>query len=98
MLPDSVVSRLLRENSVLGLIMRAGTINRVFYFNIDIVEGPDNLIDFSLGAATAQSTTGTDWDEITDSAGRYHLEPEDEDVIYHTFFGIYPRHAWLYRT
>ncbi|MCL0050431.1 hypothetical protein M1N22_01065, partial [Dehalococcoidia bacterium] len=76
------------------------------YFKIKTVEGPINLKSYALGAvgggvagtaALAQSVTGTGWDEIKDAAGRYWLEPEFDNILFHSFFGIDPDYAWVYR-
>jgi hypothetical protein len=97
MLPKETAARLFGEGDVIGLKMKTGSEKRVFYFQVETIEGPNDLADYSLGAAAATNTTGTDWDEITDSQGRYHLEPEFEKVLYQFFFGISPASAWVYR-
>lgn len=97
MLPSDVVSKYLHERDILGLIMKYGSEKRVAYFEVQLVEYPNNLTDHSLGTANAQNVTGTDWDEVQDSSSRYILEPEQERVIYHFFYGISPGQAWVYR-
>jgi hypothetical protein len=99
-LPAEVVKRLLEEGDVLGLKMGTPGNNGVpqlYYFLIDTKEGPNDLEDYSLGSATGQNTTGTDWSEITDSQGRYLLEPEFEGNIFQVYYGVYPSYAWIYR-
>lgn len=97
MLPSSVIDRLLREDQVLGLLMKRDGSKRTIYFRIETAEGPNDLMDFSLGAATAQAVAGTGWSEIQDSASRYYLEPGSQKIIYHFFFGVSPGQAWIYR-
>ena len=97
MLPSDVVKRFLAEKQILGLRMKRDSMPRTLYFEVEVAEGPDDLANFSLGAATAQSATGTGWDEIQDSASRYWLEPASERVIYQFFFGVAPGQAWIYR-
>lgn len=97
MLPSEVVSRLFAERDVLGLTMMVGAgEKRTAFWRIDTVEGPNDLADHSLGSASAQSTSGTGWNEIVDSQGRYHLESEYEKVVYQIFYGISPGQAWVY--
>jgi len=69
---------------------------RIVYFEVEVVEGPVDLANFSLGAATAQAVAGTGWKEIQDSSSRYWLEPADEKVIYHFFYGVSPGQARVY--
>ena len=97
MLPSNVVVRLLREHEVLGLTMMLGSERRTAYFRVETVEGPNDLGNFSLGAASAQAVAGTGWSEIQDSANRWLLEPEYENIAYHFFFGVSPGQAWIYR-
>lgn len=98
MLPSDVVKRLLNEGEVVGLLMSiAGTERRRFYFQVETAEKPILLADFSLGAATALSATGTGWSEIDDGTGRYHLEPPFEGILYQSFFGVSPGQARIYR-
>lgn len=97
MLPREVIARLLNPQDILGLQMTIGTEKKIVYFTVDTVEGPNDLADFSIGAASALSTTGTGWSEIQDSAGRFILEPEYENIIYQFYIGIAPASAWLYR-
>jgi len=96
MLPIEVVSRFLDERQILGLLMKVDGIRRIIYFETEVVEGPDDLMDFSLGAAVAQATAGTGWKTIQDSSSRYYLEPADDAVIYHFFYGISPGQARVY--
>lgn len=97
MLPREVYERLLGEKGLLGLKMLYDGTKRVFFWQVETIEGPNDLMDYSLGTASAQATAGTGWSEITDSQGRYHVEPEFEKIIYHIFIGISPGQAWLYR-
>jgi len=97
MLSDAIVSRVLKANDMLGLQMKLSNAPRIFYWNIKTVEFPNDLADFSLGAATAFSTTGTGWIEINDANTRYYLEPEFENIIYQFYFGVAPAQAQIYR-
>lgn len=98
MLPSDVIRRLLDEGDIVGLLMSiAGTEKRRFYFQVETAEKPIMLADFSLGAASAMSSTGTGWQEIVDGSGRYHLEPEFERILYQFFFGVSPGQAYIYR-
>jgi len=97
MLPREAYARILSEGQILGLKMLVGSEKRIFHFRADTVEGPNDLMNYSLGAAVQTNTAGTDWDEIIDSSGRYYLEPEYEKIIYHFFFGISPAQTWIYR-
>ena len=47
---------------------------------------PANLKPFSLGDVSAVSNLSA-WNEIKDSENRRYLEPHDEDLIYHEFWG-----------
>lgn len=97
MLPKEIVDRLFNEGDVIGLKMKMSNDEKVFYFLVNAVESPSDLEDFSLGAAAAQNTTGTDWDEIVDANGRYILEPEFENIAYQIFYGVHPSYIWTYR-
>ena len=97
MLSSEVVKRLFDEGDVLGLKMLVGSTEGVFYFRVKTVEGPNDLDDFSLGSASAQNSTGSDWVQIQDASSRYILEPVNENIIYQVFYGIHPAYAWLYR-
>lgn len=98
MLPSITQARILDEKAILGLVMKLGTEEkRTLYWEVQTKEGPNDLADYSLGSATAQSATGTGWNEIVDSNGRYHLEPEYERIVYHFFYGVYPQQAWVYK-
>lgn len=97
MLPEITVARLFKEREPFGLLLLLGSERRIFYWEAETIEQPNDLADYSLGSATALATAGTGWSEITDSQGRYHLEPENEKVVYHCFFGVSPGQAWIYR-
>jgi len=105
-LSSDVVKRILDENQILGLKFALGTAPTVAYFEIKTKERPINLKGYALGStdggvtgtlAVALTTTGTGWDEIVDAAGRYLLEPEYENLVFHCFYGISPAYAWVYR-
>lgn len=96
-LPLEIVERVPDDGDVVALKMREGSREKYYYFLITDKEGPNNLEEYSLGAATALAAAGTSWQEITDSQGRYHLEPENDRVLYQTFYGIHPSYAWVYR-
>lgn len=106
MLPSEVVNKILAEGDILGLKFLIDSEPKIFHFRIKTVEGPNDLKEYCLGstnggvtgtAASAQNTTGTGWDEIIDSAGRYFLEPEFGNIIFQSFYGISPSIAWTYR-
>ena len=97
MLPSDLVARTLNDGDVVGLLMSIGAEKRRFYFHVDSAEKPIVLADFSLGSASALASAGTNWQEITDSDGRFHLEPEYEKTAYQFFFGVSPGQAWVYR-
>lgn len=96
-LPDVLVNRLHRENDVVALIFKVSDQTHLFPLRIDSLEAPNNLYEFSLGAATALATAGTGWSQIQDSSNNYHLQPPDEDVLYQVFYGISPSLARVYR-
>ena len=97
MLPSQTYARLLQDGEILGLrLTDGGAEKRTFLFKIITIEGPNDLTGYSMGAASAQNTAGTDWDEIVTSDGRYQLEPENERAIYHCFYGITPGQARIY--
>ena len=96
-LPPEAVKRLFSENDILGLKMRQGSALRVYYLRIKSVEGPNDVRDYSLGAATAQAAAGTDWNDIKDGSARYILQPQRSGVVYQAFYGIAPGYAWVYR-
>ena len=97
MLPPEVVRRLFAEADILGLKFRSDQAVAFRYLRIKTVEGPNNLRDYSLGAAAAQASAGTDWNEIQDGASRYILEPQQANIVYQAFYGIAPSYAWVYR-
>lgn len=88
----------LHENDVLGLQFSVGSggPRRIFYFKVIVPEGPIILSDFSLGAASAQATAGTGWQEVDDASSRFYLEPSYEEQIYHFYWGISPSYARVY--
>ena len=96
-LTREVVERIPREDQVIALRMKVGGKEKDFLFLVLTKEGPNDLKEFSLGAASALNATGTSWSNITDSAGRYHLQPEFERYLYQAFYGISPSYAWVYR-
>ena len=51
-----------------------------------------NLRPFSLGAVATVSNLAA-YNEVMDSQSRRYLEPHDEDLIYHTFWGVTPKAA-----
>ncbi len=51
-----------------------------------------NLLPFSLGAVAASGNLAA-YDEIQDSQNRRYLEPHNNDLIYHTFWGVTPTAA-----
>lgn len=97
MLSPEIIERLFKQQDILGLQMTFGSEKKTVYFQIDTVEYPNDLADFSLGTASALAVAGTTWSDIQDSASRFLLEPEYESIIYQLFFGINPGQAWVYR-
>lgn len=98
MLPAEVVARLFKEGDVVGLKFKVNNSDdKIFHFFVKTVEEPNDLEDYSLGAAAAQAAAGTNWQDITDANGRYLLEPEFERILYQAFFGVHPSYAWIYR-
>lgn len=98
MLPKETYARILTEGQILGLKMvPSGSEQRIFHFRIETVEGPNDLMEHSIGAAAAQDTDGTGWNTIVNSASNRLLEPESERIIYHVFMGVSPGQARVYR-
>lgn len=54
-----------------------------------------NLKPWSLGTVAAVSNL-SDYNEIQDSNSRHYLEPHDEALIYHSFWGVTPTPARIY--
>jgi len=54
-----------------------------------------NLEPWSLGAVAAVSNL-TAYNEIQDTQSRHFLEPHDEDLIYHSYWGVTPTRARIY--
>lgn len=97
MLPPEVTDRLHKEGDIVALKMRRGSDIVLAYLQINTVERPNDLLDYSLGAASALATAGTGWNEILDSSSYKHLEPEFEEILYQAFYGITPSFARVYR-
>lgn len=96
-LPAEVLARIPDEGEWVGLKMLIGPTPRNFYFRVLTKEGPADLGEFSLGAASARATAGTGWDEIQDANSRYWLEPEFENVLHLVYWGVSPSIARIYR-
>lgn len=96
-LPAEVLARIPDEGDWLGLKMLIGSTKTNFYFQIETKEGPNDLGEFSLGAATAQATAGTGWKEIQDANNRYWLEPEFQNFLHLIYWGVSPSIARVYR-
>lgn len=97
MLSSEIINRILKPGEVLGLQMKMANLPRTFFWKVSTVEFPDNLADYTLGSASALNLTGTAWQEITDNANHYYLEPEANKIIYQVYFGIAPGQAYIYR-
>ena len=97
MLPADVTSKILNEGQIIALKMKVSDSITDFYLQVKTKEGPNDLLEFSLGSASAQAVAGTDWDEIQDSSNRYLLEPEHDRTLYQIFYGITPGYARVYR-
>lgn len=97
MLPADVLKRIPDEGQIVALRMREGFTPKDYYFRMWAKEGPNDYMNFSLGAASAQSTTGTGWSSIQDSSNRYILQPENEKEMYFIYYGVSPSYAWVYR-
>jgi len=54
-----------------------------------------NLEPWSLGVVTALANLAA-YDEIQDAQSRHYLEPHDEGLIYHSFWGVTPTRARIY--
>jgi len=54
-----------------------------------------NLEPWSLGEVTALANLA-DYDVIQDSQSRHYLEPHNEGLIYHSFWGVTPTRARIY--
>ncbi|GAI26718.1 unnamed protein product [marine sediment metagenome] len=54
-----------------------------------------NLEPWSLGAVDALGNLSA-YDEIQDTQSRHYLEPHDEALIYHSFWGVTPTRARIY--
>ena len=96
-LPAEVLARIPDEGDWVGLKMLIGSTKTNFYFQIETKEGPNDLGEFSLGAAAAQAVAGTGWDEIQDSNNRYYLEPEFQNYLHLIYWGVTPSIARIYR-
>ena len=55
-----------------------------------------NLRPYVLETGLAALTESTSYDEIKDSEARHYLEPHDEGLIYHTFWGVTPPAVRIY--
>lgn len=95
--PQELMDRLLLEGQTIGLLMRLGNDEQQFNLRIKGREFPNNLREFSLGAATALDSAGTGVSEIQDSANRHLIVPEHEDTLYQVFYGINPSYARVFR-
>lgn len=51
-----------------------------------------NLEPWSLGAVASLGNL-TAYDEVQDTSSRHYLEPQKEEIIYHTFWGVTPATA-----
>lgn len=54
-----------------------------------------SLEPWSLGAIAALSNLAA-WNEVQDANARHYLEPHDETLIYHSFWGVTPTRARIY--
>jgi hypothetical protein len=54
-----------------------------------------NLKTWSLGACAAKSNIAA-YDEVQDTLNRHFLEPQNSDIIYHSFWGITPAPARIF--
>lgn len=106
MLSAEVINRLFSEEDILGLKFAIGVTAAVAYFKIKTVEMPITLKSYALGAtdggvtgrpAVAQSTIGTGWDEIKDTASRNWLEPDVDNVVFQIFYGVAPSYAQIFQ-
>lgn len=97
MLPAEILKRIPDEGDIVALRMREADVTKDYYFKMWSKEGPNNLMEFSVGAAAAQDAAGTAWSGIQDSASRYLLEPENENEMYLIYYGISPSYARIYR-
>ena len=95
-LPRDVLARIPDEGDAVGLRMRLANERRDFFFLILEKEGPVDLFEHSLGAASAQAVAGTGWDEVQDASNRYPLEPEFTRYLYQAFWGVTPSIARVY--
>ena len=93
----NVASRLFDIGDIIGLYLRVEQKPTLLGFRVLGSEGPNNLYDFSLGAASALAAAGTGWSSVQDSASRYLIMPTTERVLYQIFYGVSPSHAWVYR-
>jgi len=87
----------LHEGDIISLKMLDGNDTKLYPFQVESREAPNNYTEFSLGSATALAQAGTGWNTIQDSSNRYILEPEYTGVIYQVFYGISPSYARVYR-
>lgn len=54
-----------------------------------------NIKPWSLGACAALSNLAL-WDEVQDATSRHYLEPHNQLLIYHSFWGVAPVRARIY--
>lgn len=54
-----------------------------------------NLEPWSLGTVAALSNLSA-YNEVQDASSRHYLEPHDEALIYHSFWGVTPTRARIY--
>ena len=96
MLPPEVTARVLGENVVIGLKLSDGTAPRIYYLRTVTKEGPSNLRDFALSAASAMNTAGSGWDAIQNASNANQLEPADAGVLHQMFWGVNPSYVRVY--
>lgn len=94
-LSQGVIDRVLKPGQVIGLWFREK--NQTVRKNLLILDvEASNLMDFSLGSATALSANGTGWSQVQDSSNRYLLQPQYEGILHQYFWGSNPGYAWIY--
>mgnify|MGYP001568499952 CR=1 FL=1 len=94
---DELERRILREGQIIALKLRVGGQRRYYFLEVETVEAPNDLSEFSLGAATGLATAGTGWNLVQDSSNNKYLEPDYDNIVYQIFYGISPSYARVYR-
>jgi len=82
-----------KNKDILGLVFEKANDPYVFYFRIERIE--PTVYPYSFGSIASSDSSG--WIDLKDSStNTYFLEPDDESIINHFFYGISPSRAEVY--